>query len=147
MRSWFPSGKGLTEDSPPESALASIGYEAAPDDRSFLMQFESPSQPGKAVTLLTAASALGLQLAAERLVDHQMWGSLDGDVVTWTGSSDRVSAARIASPFTIGESDARSRASHYFTGRPMLWNSLLGLAALVFVLTSVWILRRRRRRA
>ena len=147
VRSWFPSGRGLAQSSPPESSLASIGYEAGPDERSFMMQFESPRHPGKSVTVLTAASSLGLLAATEHLVGHELWGSLAGDVTSWTPASKTVSVARISKSFRIGESDIRSRASHYFTGRPGLWNGLLATAVLLFVLTSIWLLRRRRRQA
>lgn len=147
VRNFFPTGRGLAEQEAPVRALASIAYRADTDGRSFLLQFESPAEPGRLITLLTSPTPQTLRLGTDRLVEHDLWGSLNGDLAGWLPISDGAATGRVGERFHLGQRDLRSRASFYFSGRPWIWTMLLGLAALIFVVTSVYLLRRRARRS
>jgi hypothetical protein len=145
VRNFFPAGSGLAEQPTPVRALASVGYSAEADGRSYLLQFESPSESGKLVTLLTSATPQTLRAGVHRLVKHDLWGSLAGDLAGWRPASESAATGRVGDRFHIGQRDLRSRASFYFSGRPWLWTAMLGAAALLFVVISVYLLRRRAR--
>jgi hypothetical protein len=146
VRSFLPVGRGLAEQETPVRALASVGYRAETDGRSYLLQYESPSAPGKLVTVLTSATPQTLLSGVHRLVQHDLWGSLAGDLAGWRPTSESAATSRVGDRFHIGQPDLRSRASFYFSGRPWLWTAMLGAAALLFVAISVYLLRRRAQR-
>ncbi len=111
-----------------------------------MLQFESPVEAGRLVTLVTSVSNSSLRKGVHRLVEFDLWGSLDGDLAIWDSSADSARTTRVGSRFHIGQPDLQSRASFFFSQRPWLWISLLSAAALLFALTSVSLLRRRARR-
>jgi len=122
-----------------------VSYEARQGSKAFLLQFESPLSPGRLVSVATAADPGILRAAIARLVEHDMWGGIAGDLVSWAPDSHSVSTATVGSSFLLGERDLRSRASFFFNERPAMWLGLLGSAILVFVSSSVYLLRRRAR--
>lgn len=145
LRSFFPAGTSLAHAEPAAPALAAVSYEARSGNRAFLLQFESPLSPGRLVSVATAADPRLLKAAVARLVEHDLWGGIAGDLVSWAPDSETVSAATVGSSFHLGEKDISSRASFYFSERPAVWLGLLGSVALVFVFLSVYLLRRRAR--
>jgi len=145
VRRLFSVGQSLAQPPAVVQALASVNYEARPDDRTYLLQFESPVEAGRLVTLVTSVSNSSLRKGVDRLVEFDLWGSLDGDLAIWDSSSDSARTTRVGSRFHIGQPDLQSRASFFFSQRPWLWISLLSAAALLFVITSVSLLRQRAR--
>lgn len=146
IRSVFRAGSGLSELTPRTPALATVSYEASADGRAYILQFESPQSPGYLTTVVTAGSDVNLEHAVDRLVQHDLWGGLQGDLSSWTAAGDTVATATVGKRFHLGEMDLSSRASFFFTERPALWIGLLTVVVIVFVLTSVYLLRRRARR-
>lgn len=145
LRSFFPVGTSVAHADPATPALAAVSYEARQGSKAFLLQFESPLSPGRLVSVATAADPGILRAAIARLVEHDMWGGIAGDLVSWAPDSHSVSTATVGSSFLLGERDLRSRASFFFNERPAMWLGLLGSAILVFVSSSVYLLRRRAR--
>jgi hypothetical protein len=143
VRNFFRAGRGLAEQQAPVLALAAVGYSAQADGRSFLLQFESPAEPGTLISLLTAQTPQALRMGTDRLVEHDMWGSLAGDIAGWRPAAESAATGRVGNRFHIGQRDLRSWASFYFSSHPLVWTALLGLAMLSFVVTSVYLLRRR----
>ena len=145
VRTMFSPGRSLAQPKPVVQALASVSYEASPDDRSYLLQFESPIEAGRLVTLVTSVSGSSLRKGVDRLVEFDLWGSLDGDLAIWDASADVARTSRVGSRFHIGQPDLQSRASFFFSERPWLWISILVAAALLLTVTSVRLLRKRAR--
>jgi len=146
VRRLFSVGQSLAQPQAVVQALASVDYEAGPDDRTYMLQFESPTEAGRLVTLVTSVSNSSLRKGVDRLVEFDLWGSLDGDLAVWDLSADSARTTRIGSRFHIGQPDLQSRASFFFSQRPWLWISLLVATALLFAITSVSLLRQRARR-
>jgi hypothetical protein len=92
---------------------------------------------------VTSASASSLHSGVNRLVEFDLWGSLNGDLAIWDSAQGVARTANIGSTFHIGQRDLQSRASFFFSQRPGLWIGLLIAAALIFALTSVRLLRQR----
>jgi hypothetical protein len=111
-----------------------------------LLQYESPTEAGRLLTLVTSVSGSSLQSGVHRLVDFDLWGSLNGDLAIWTLSQDVARTAVVGSRFHIGQLDLQSRASFFFSERPGLWIGLLIVAALIFAFASVKLLRKRMQR-
>jgi hypothetical protein len=147
VRGLFSSGQSLAQPPRVSQAIASVSYVANPDGRSYLLQYESPNEGGRLVTLVTSSSASSLHSGVDRLVEFDLWGSLNGDLAIWDLSEDVARTANIGSKFHIGQRDLQSRASFFFSQRPWLWIGLLIVAALIFTLTSVRLLRQRMQRS
>jgi len=145
IRGMFSAGHALARSPAMVQALALVSYAGGTDERSYLLQYESPVDAGRLLTLVTSASSSGLLNGVGRLVEFDLWGSLDGDLAIWDLSGDAARTARVGSRFHIGRPDFQSRASFYFSQRPWLWISLLIAAALIFSMTSISLLRRRMR--
>jgi hypothetical protein len=143
VRGLFSSGQSLAQPPLMAQAIASVSYAANPDGRSYLLQYESPTEGGRLVTLVTSSSGSSLHSGVNRLVEFDLWGSLDGDLAVWDLSEGVARTANIGSKFHIGQADLQSRASFFFSKRPGLWIGLLIFAALIFTLTSVRLLRQR----
>jgi hypothetical protein len=143
VRGLFSSGQSLAQPPLMAQAIASVSYTANPDGRSYLLQYESPTEGGRLVTLVTSSSGSSLHSGVNRLVEFDLWGSLDGDLAVWDLSEGVARTANIGSKFHIGQADLQSRASFFFSKRPGLWIGLLIFAALIFTLTSVRLLRQR----
>jgi hypothetical protein len=146
VRGAFPVGRSLAQPPSIVQAVASVSYTGGPDDRSYLLQYESPTEAGRLLTLVTSASGSSLQSGVHRLVDFDLWGSLNGDLAIWNLSQDVARTAVVGSRFHIGQLDLQSRASFFFSERPGLWIGLLIVAALIFAFASVKLLRKRMQR-
>jgi hypothetical protein len=146
VRGLFSAGESLAQPAAVTQAIASVSYSGSPDARSYLLQYESPTENGRLVTLVTSSSGSNLHSGVDRLVEFDLWGSLKGDLAIWDLSEDSAHTANIGPKFHIGQPDVQSRASFFFSQRPGLWVGLLIVAALVFAFTSVRLLRERMRK-
>jgi hypothetical protein len=145
VTSFFPAGEGLAERQAVVPALASIAYEAETDGRSYLVQYESPVEAGRLITVVTALSPAALHQAVARLVEFDLWGSLYGDLAIWNPTLEAAETAWVGDRFHLGEADLQSRANFFFSERPWVWIGLLIVAALIFAFTSAKLLGRRAR--
>jgi hypothetical protein len=145
VRGLFSAGQSLARTPSMTRALASVSYAGGPDGRSYLLQFESPTESGRLVTLVTSASASSLHSGVDRLVEFDLWGSLNGDLAIWDMSPGFARTATVGPQFHLGQTDLQSRASFFFSQRPGLWVGLLIIAALFFGVLSVRLLRERLR--
>ncbi len=143
VRGLFSAGQSLAQPPLITQAMASVSYTGNSDGRSYLLQYESPTEAGRLVTLVTSSSGSSLHSGVNRLVEFDLWGSLNGDLAIWDSSQGVARTANIGSTFHIGQRDLQSRASFFFSQRPGLWIGLLIAAALIFALTSVRLLRQR----
>ena len=141
-----PSSQALEQRQTAIPILASLSYEADKRGRSYLLQYESPDESGRLITLVTAESPSALLQGVNRLVEFDLWGSLQGDMAVWD-PIDGVSAETswVGPSFHVGGVDIFSRASFFFSQRPWLWIILLVAAALLFAATAVRLLRQQAR--
>lgn len=144
LTTWLPPGRMVSDDVQSLSMPAVVDLSAALDDTSWLLQFESPDTASRVVTLATAPTSSGLLEGIHDLVRHERWGSLAGSVAAWR-TDDRLVASAVGQRFTLGDVDLQTRASLFFTERPMLWIMVIAGSVLGFVLVSVLLLRIRTR--
>ena len=146
VRNFFSAGQALEQRQTAIPILASLSYEADKRGRSYLLQYESPDESGRLITLVTAESPSALLQGVNRLVEFDLWGSLQGDMAVWD-PIDGVSAETswVGPSFHVGGVDIFSRASFFFSQRPWLWIILLVAAALLFAATAVRLLRQQAR--
>lgn len=111
-----------------------------------LMAFESPTQPGRSVLLLTAREPTLLLQRASQLAQPDYWYNLQGALALW---DERKESLRWQEPeirYTVGQGSIDSRLSYYFDHYP--W-ALLAVALALFVVMALlllWMLRRFKRR-
>jgi hypothetical protein len=145
VKSFFPAGQGLANQQTVVPALASVGYAADLDERSYLIQYESPVEAGRLVTVVTSMSSSALRQAVARLVEFDLWGSLYGDLAVWTPTLEAAETSWVGDRFHLGEADLQSRANFFFSERPWVWIGMLIVAALIFAFTSAKLLGKRAR--
>lgn len=108
--------------------------------------FQSPSQSGRSVVLLTAREPTLLLERAWQLVQPSYWYNLRGAVGLWSDRPESLRWQDAETHYTVGDGSTESRLSHYFTYYP--W-ALLITAFLLFlglVLLLLASLRRFKRR-
>jgi len=146
LRTWLPPGQTVADEPGRRSLPAVVDLDGSTDGTAWLLQFESPSAAARLVTLATAPTAADLLAGVHDLVRHERWGALGGSVSAWVPGRESMATSGAGPRFTLGDVDLQTRASLYFTERPVAWTLLIAGAVLAFVFVSVLLLRIRARR-
>lgn len=111
-----------------------------------LMAFESPTQTGRSVLLLSATEPQRLLERATQIVQPEYWFNVRGSLVLWNDQPDELRWQPARQTFIIGEGPTEARLSYLFGRYPQALQALLlGLAALLALLLLILMRRFRRR--
>lgn len=141
LRAGFGGRSGDTATPPPTSVLNAD----TPLSRQLLvMQYKGSN--GNTVTAFTAANAGELADGVRRLIEPNYWDNLDGDVSQVSFDSPDLWTGRSGARYDLGSLNAYDRVGFEVSRHPW-WGYavLLGLLALLAVLTAM-LLRRRHRK-
>lgn len=149
LEHWLDSLEGLFK--PRDGQLQAITARATfrgpvLDHNGALTTFESPTQPGRSVLLLTAKEPTLLLERAVQLAQPDYWYNLQGGLALWDERKDSLRWQAAETSYTVGQGTASNRFSYYFEHYP--W-ALLGTVVGLFTglaLLLLWMLRRFRRR-
>ncbi len=146
LRTWLPPGQTVADEPDRRTLPAVVDLESSTDNTAWLVQFESPAGTSRLVTMATAATAPALLAGIHDLVRYERWGALQGSAAAWLPGNEPVATSSAGPRFTLGDVGLQTRASLYFTERPLAWTLLIAGAVLGFVFISVLLLRLRARR-
>ncbi|MER2527930.1 MAG: cellulose biosynthesis cyclic di-GMP-binding regulatory protein BcsB [Candidatus Competibacter denitrificans] len=111
-----------------------------------LTAFQSPTQAGRSVLLLTAREPALLQERAWQLAQPGYWYNLRGAVALWSDRPDSLRWQDAESHYMVGEGAAGTRLSHYFSYYPWALLIITFLLLLGLALFLLALLRRFKRR-
>lgn len=130
---WLPWRAGGRADATAQGAAAGeVVLRGALPLAGQLLVMQYRDRSGRAVTLLTAASAPELAQGVARLVEPGLWSGLDGDVSLLDVGHGRWWTARVGSTFEFGSTGVWDHLGFVVSNHP--W---LGYAALVVLLAAL----------
>lgn len=106
-----------------------------------LMQYASPVNKDKVITVLTAANGAQLLAQTEALVHPGVWARLQDDLVLWNGERD-FAAQRVGTTFTVGSAGWTVKLGYLMSRAPWLWGILLGTLLMALALVTLRLLMR-----
>lgn len=110
-----------------------------------LFEFQSGTNPGKPILMLTASTPALLKARTARLVQPDFWYNLSGGFALWEERDESLRTRPVKEGFTIGQASPFNRANYYLNTYP---EALLGIALLLLltVVSLLFVLTRRFRR-
>ncbi|WP_186342877.1 cellulose biosynthesis cyclic di-GMP-binding regulatory protein BcsB [Allochromatium palmeri] len=142
LQGWFTA-----RPAEPREFESHVTYAGHPLGRlGLLMAFESPTQTGRSVLLLSATEPQRLLERATQIVQPEYWFNVRGSLVLWNDKPDELRWQPARQTFIIGEGPTEARLSYLFGHYPQALQALLlGLAALLALLLLILMRRFRRR--
>lgn len=128
-------------------------------EKGIIMQFPSPFMEGRTATLITAASAEGVERLGRALLEPKVQGGVNGDLVFvdyvvdkfkqvkfGDGADFKVTALTAGKSYVTGKGGKISLINYYLSSYPWLYWLLLVAILLIIAVISYITLRRRRKR-
>ncbi len=106
-----------------------------------IMQFSSPVDAERVITVLTAADNERLRAQIEALVQPGVWAQLKDDLVLWQGQEELV-AQRVGSTFIVGSAGWTVRFAYLISRAPWLWGIILTVLLIALALVTLRLLMR-----
>lgn len=152
IQRWLDPPSGAPGSLDVGAALAPVGDPPAPPGtllgaQGALLSFESPTEAGQTVLLLTARTPELLQVRTARLVQPDFWYNLKGALVLWEDTEHSLLSRPPQRRFTVGEVAPSTWLSHLLSAYPA---ALIGITLLLVLLIASLLfgvtgrLRRRR---
>ena len=110
------------------------------------LQFESPIDSKKTVTVFTSEDSLQLEQGIADLVKPQVWGALEGDIVLWTDALSPVHRQKAGDDYHVGNIGPGTRLGYYFSQNTLYGVAGILLLVLILVLLTRYLLIRYRRK-
>ena len=103
-------------------------------DNGLLIEGESPSHPGRLVTVLTAETGAQLLASTRALVQPSHWSQLQGGTAVWREHAATMVTQAASDGFEIGTMPAGEKARMVAGRTP--WGWILSIAAVLFGLAA-----------
>lgn len=116
--------------------------------RALLTMFQSPSQPGRTVLMLTGETIDDVLAGSEAMLDPAVQARGAGDVVLIERAEPehKITALSVSARYVTGERGRFSAFESFFYTNPWLYYAAIGLASMLFLLGLYLWLRVRRSR-
>jgi len=125
-------------------AATSVQQAALGDGRGLMMQFQSPYQGGRTVTVLTGMRAVDVLAASQALLTGEVQGRTTGDLVLIEPGDPepKVSAMETGNRYATGKKGTYSPIESFLYTRPMVYYAVIAGAILLLAAVSFLALRR-----
>lgn len=117
-------------------------------DRGYLMEFESPFEPGRTVVVMAAENSSSLLKLSMALMEPEVQAQAQGGIMlVETGAQHtkpKVTSFQIGTRYTTGKAGKSSQVESFLYDHPYLYYVLIVLLTLSFALALYWALQRYR---
>jgi hypothetical protein len=145
LLAWFSQKVGLDLPSTRKPAKAEVVLSEGLGESVALVQYVSPSMD-MPVSVLTAVSDQGLQAGVEGLIEHALWGAMQGSAMMWTLDGEIVATAQPTQRTVVGNRYSMLAIIHTAANHPWILIAVTLAMILSTATLSWWLLRRRARR-